>query len=83
MNLIVQAVVFQTFVIVQVTYFILSGSRYLRVFQDLLMSQRIRSQSARGFRLIGSRTLKQQLLKYGNILSGNTEREGFCLLPSD
>lgn len=39
------------------------------------MSQRIRAQSAPGFRLIGSQTLKQQLLKYGNMpLSGNTEK---------
>lgn len=54
----------QTLVIVQATLFVLSGFQYLSVCQDLSVSKRGDSQLASRFRLVGSWTLIQQLLKY-------------------
>lgn len=53
----------QTFVIVQAAIFVLSGYQWLRVCQDLTVSQREGSQLIPGCRLISSWTLRQQLWK--------------------
>lgn len=79
-NVIVQTllyllVVSQPFVIVQAGFFVLNGSQQLRVCQDLSMFQRGGSQSSPRCKLVGSWTLRQQLLKYSDILLSGEDWE--------